>query len=97
MLVCMEERRRVSVIVTGLVQGVFYRASALEKAQSLNLTGWVKNLADGSVEMVAEGSVFNLEQFVGWCREGPPGAEVKDAIVHWGACLEEFQTFMVVR
>ena len=92
-----EDLARVSVIVTGMVQGVFYRASALEQAQSLNLTGWVKNLPDSSVEIVAEGPRYALEQFVDWCRRGPPSAEVQDAIVRWGKHLGEFRTFMIVR
>ena len=92
-----QEQARVNLIITGLVQGVFFRASTLERAQSLNLNGWVKNLSDGSVEVVAEGPRYGLEDFVTWCRQGPPAAEVKDVIVRWATHLDEFRTFMIVR
>lgn len=92
-----ENLARVNLLVTGKVQGVFYRASTLEKAQSLNLTGWVKNLADGSVEIVAEGPRYALEQLIEWCRQGPPAAEIENVTARWGAYTEEFRTFMIVR
>jgi acylphosphatase len=92
-----EELARVNLFVTGYVQGVFFRASTLEQAQSLNLTGWVKNLPDGAVEVVAEGSRYALEELVSWCRQGPPAAEVEDVVVRWGDYRDEFRTFMVVR
>jgi len=71
-----EERARVNIVITGLVQGVFFRASTLEKAQSLSLSGWVKNQPDGSVEIMAEGERYALEELVLWCRQGPPGADI---------------------
>jgi acylphosphatase len=92
-----EAATRVSLIIIGRVQGVFYRASALEQAQSLSLTGWVQNLPDGSVELVAEGPRFKLEQLVEWCRRGPPDAEVEDVFVRWGPFRDEFRTFMITR
>ncbi|MBI5508296.1 MAG: acylphosphatase [Deltaproteobacteria bacterium] len=92
-----DDLARVSVIVTGSVQGVFFRASTLEQAQGLNLTGWVKNLPDSSVEVVAEGSRYALEQLVDWCRRGPPAARVDEVLVRWGKHLAEFRTFMIVR
>ncbi len=91
------EQAKVNLIVTGKVQGVFFRASTLERAQSLNLTGWVKNLPDGSVEVSAEGSRFSLEDLVTWCRQGPPDAEVEDVIVRWGKYEGEYRTFMIIR
>jgi acylphosphatase len=88
---------RVTILVLGEVQGVFFRPSALEQAQSLSLTGWVKNLADGSVELIAEGPRFKLEQLVAWCREGPPAAKVEDVITRYGKFTGEFRTFMISR
>ncbi|MBC7794094.1 MAG: acylphosphatase [Clostridia bacterium] len=88
---------RVTLWITGRVQGVFYRASALEKAQGLNLSGFVKNLADGSVEMVVEGPRYALEQFVEWAKQGPPSAEVENVSARWGNCLNEYRTFMIIR
>ena len=81
----------------GLVQGVFYRASALEQAQGLNLSGWIKNLAGGEVEIEVEGSRYAVEQFVKWCQRGPAGANVKDLIIRWSADRGEFRTFRIVR
>lgn len=63
-------------LVTGRVQGVFYRASAQQRAQELGLTGWVRNCRDGSVELVACGDTKNLEQFEAWLWQGPSYARV---------------------
>ncbi len=73
-----EETRRIRLIIRGRVQGVWYRGGAQEVARELGLTGWVRNLADGSVELVAEGEVSALDALKGWCREGPPLARVHD-------------------
>ena len=66
----------VSIIVTGKVQGVFYRQSTKEKALELGLTGIVKNQPDGSVFIQATGSSGQLNQLIAWCRQGPSGAAV---------------------
>jgi acylphosphatase len=68
----------VSVLVRGRVQGVFYRASTVEKAQQLGITGFVRNEPEGSVYIEAEGEDEALQQFVAWCRIGPPRAAVID-------------------
>ena len=92
-----ENLSSVNALITGSVQGVFYRASVLEVAQRLNLTGWVKNLADGSVEVMAEGSRYSLEELVRWCRTGPPSAQVDQVSARFGDFKGEFRTFMIVR
>ena len=92
-----DDLARANILITGQVQGVFFRASALEQAQSLNLTGWVQNLADGTVELTAEGQRYALEDLVAWCRRGPPAAEVEDVFVRWTEHKNEFRTFMIVR
>jgi len=71
------------VRVRGLVQGVFYRASTCDRARELGLVGWVRNRADGSVELEAEGPAERIEQLVAWCRSGPPGARVSGVDVEW--------------
>ena len=91
------ELAAVNILVLGRVQGVFYRASTLERAQGLNLSGWVKNLSDGSVEVVAEGSRYALEDLVEWCKQGPPGAEVENVSARWTAYRGEFKTFLIAR
>jgi len=63
--------------ISGRVQGVFYRASAHQTAQALNLTGWVRNLADGRVEIIACGSAEQLAKLKVWLKEGPPMAKVQ--------------------
>jgi len=73
--------------IQGRVQGVFYRASARDIAEKLNIKGYVENCPDGSVHIEAEGMAEDLRKFVNWCHEGPPRASVtavdyrEDAIV----------------
>lgn len=62
--------------VTGRVQGVWFRASTQERAAGLGLDGWVRNLADGRVEVLASGTEGQLERLEAFLREGPPGARV---------------------
>ena len=67
--------------VVGLVQGVFYRASTQDKARQLQLTGWVRNCADGSVELVACGDDRQLAALEAWLRQGPRHARVDQVVV----------------
>ncbi len=69
------------IIVKGKVQGVFYRASAREKADDLGLYGWVKNRADGSVEIWVEGEEQIVLEMTEWCRQGPARARVLEVDV----------------
>ena len=69
--------RRARIFVSGRVQGVWYRASALEKARELEIRGWVRNLPDGRVELMVEASPSRVEALVRWCHIGPPGAWVE--------------------
>ncbi|MFW5825799.1 MAG: acylphosphatase [Marinobacter sp.] len=64
------------LLVEGRVQGVSFRACTVQKAQELALTGYVRNLPDGRVEIVAEGPEDQLEQLEDWCWQGPPAASV---------------------
>ena len=66
----------VDVTVTGLVQGVFFRAEAQRQAQRLGVAGWVRNEPDGSVAAHVEGEPDAVEAMVAWCREGPRHARV---------------------
>lgn len=64
------------VRVRGLVHGVYFRGSLSELANAENVTGWVRNVADGSVEAVLEGDEASVGRLVDWVRHGPPGARV---------------------
>ncbi|MGB9711579.1 MAG: acylphosphatase [Dissulfurimicrobium sp.] len=86
-------QRRIHAFISGRVQGVFYRASAMDKAMQLDLTGWVKNLADGRVELVAEGSSEAIDAFISWCRKGPPYAHVTNIEVQEQEATGEFDRF----
>lgn len=70
-----------NILITGRVQGVWYRASAHRKANELRLTGFVRNMPDGSVYAEAEGPLENLRAFVEWCWEGPELAKVENVDV----------------
>jgi acylphosphatase len=69
--------RRAHVRIRGRVQGVFFRAEARTRAESLGLAGWVRNCPDGTVEAVFEGEPQRVETIVEWCRRGPSGAYVE--------------------
>ncbi|MCU0436132.1 MAG: acylphosphatase [Bacteroidia bacterium] len=69
--------KRFSLTISGKVQGVFYRKSAAAEAQRIGLTGFVKNLPDGSVYAQAQGTDEQLEEFVNWCKRGPDRARVE--------------------
>jgi acylphosphatase len=71
-----DQRVRAHVFVEGSVQGVFFRATTHNMAAALGLAGWVKNCRDGRVEAVFEGKRSDVEEMVGWCHKGPPGAIV---------------------
>ncbi len=69
-------RQTVSIIISGRVQGVYYRQSTRREAISIGISGFVKNLPDGTVQVLATGTADQLEIFIAWCRQGPPLAEV---------------------
>jgi acylphosphatase len=71
----------VRLLIKGKVQGVFYRASARDRAVELGIKGWVKNTPEGNVEVVATGEKENLEKFIDWCRKGPSKALVVDVVI----------------
>jgi len=71
-------RVRLRVWARGHVQGVFFRAEARARAESLGVAGWIRNAEDGSVEAVFEGDRERVESMVDWCRRGPAGAQVDE-------------------
>lgn len=86
---------RLHARVHGLVQGVFFRDTTRQKARRLGLTGWVRNMADGSVEVTAEGPRDSLDSLLEFLRVGPSQARVERVDAEWSAVTEEFTTFDV--
>ena len=88
---------RIRLRVSGVVQGVFYRQSTALEAQRLGLAGAVRNLPDGSVEVVAEGVRAAVEELVTWCRRGPPAARVDALQAEWESPTGDGGRFTVLR
>ena len=89
------EKRRIHVFVTGRVQGVSFRFYTRKKAMQLGLQGWVRNLPDGRVEVIAEGHEERLEQLLQWCRQGPSMAQVKEIRADWENQSEALVDFAI--
>ncbi len=86
---------RAQVLFFGRVQGVFFRDNARGKAQEMGVTGWVRNLRDGSVEAVMEGPRDDVEKLIEWCRSSQPYARVTEAKVSWEDYTGEFSDFFI--
>ena len=87
---------RLRLIVEGRVQGVFYRRFIADKAAELALKGWVRNLQDGNVEILAEGERASLEDIIQHCQKGPPGAKVGQVKREWLKATHDLTTFRVI-
>jgi acylphosphatase len=88
-------KARARILVSGRVQGVFFRDHTRRWASSLGLTGWVRNLRDGRVEVLAEGEKDSIEGLVSRLRLGPPLANVEAVAVAWEEYSGEFPDFRV--
>jgi acylphosphatase len=89
------QRTRALITVRGIVQGVNYRWFTQRHASELHLTGYVRNLMDGSVQVVAEGPRAEIEQLLETLRAGPSAAVVESVDVEWHAPSGEFDRFEV--
>ncbi len=85
----------VQVIISGRVQGVFFRSFVAEHAQELGLGGYVRNLSGGEVEVLVEGDRERLEKLVGYLKTGPPGAIVKEVAVTWSGFSGRYASFRI--
>lgn len=85
------------IVVSGKVQGVYYRQSAKQKALELGISGTVQNLRDGSVLLIATGATEQLNKLVDWCRQGPPAAKVTGVQVQEEEEAREFIGFTIQR
>ena len=89
------EKKRLHAVVTGRVQGVGFRYFVQQKAAKLDITGWVSNRWDGSVELIAEGSHLSLQALLKNLYRGPSSAIVKDVDFAWQTATGEFRSFRV--
>lgn len=87
---------RVHLIIEGRVQGVWFRESTRREALALGVLGWVRNLPDRTVEVVAEGPKAQVNELVAWCNQGPPVARVDKVHETWEEWQGEFESFDVV-
>ena len=74
---------KVRILITGKVQGVFFRQSAYQQANTLKIRGWIKNLPNGNVLSEALGTESSLLHYIAWCKKGPPRAQVTNTITEW--------------
>ena len=91
----MEEVTEARVVVSGRVQGVWFRGFTQRVAADAGVRGWVRNLPDRRVEAVLQGNRAAVETVVGFLREGPPGATVTDIAVSWGPPSEVYRGFHI--
>jgi|UniRef100_A0A7C3SHZ0 acylphosphatase len=92
----MTDLARARVLISGRVQGVFYRAHTRDQARARGLKGWVRNLPDGRVAALFEGKRAAIEDMINWCRLGPPYAAVDEVQVEWQPYQGEFEDFRIV-
>jgi acylphosphatase len=91
----MENKVRAHAIISGRVQGVFYRMETKRAADRFGVFGKVRNLKDGTVEAVFEGDRDRVEAALEWCRQGPPHADVADVSVTWTDYTGEYEGFNI--
>jgi len=89
----MENKARAHLIVTGIVQGVFFRVETKRAADRIGVTGWVRNRPEGTVEAVFEGDREKVEAAINWCRKGPPSGRVDELKITWEPFQGEFSGF----
>lgn len=88
--------KQVHLIISGRVQGVLFRSNTKNQADKLEITGWVKNLPNGSVEITAQGKRETLDNLISWCKAGPLFAKVEKLKVKWQKPSDFFQTFEII-
>jgi len=91
----MNELASLQAVVYGYVQGVFFRAFVSRQARELGLTGYVRNLPRGAVEVNAEGERNRLEELIGYLKVGPPGARVEKVVTNWSEYTGSYTSFKI--
>jgi acylphosphatase len=89
--------KRLRLFITGTVQGVMFRESTRRQAEQYNVRGWVRNLSDGRVEAILEGTEFAVDSVAEWCRHGPNRARVRHVDVYDEPPTGEFGEFRILR
>ncbi len=87
--------KHIDISVVGKVQGVFFRSSAEKKAKELGITGYAKNMEDGTVYIEAEGEEDKLKIFLEWCKSGPEHAKVEDVTAQDSHSIKGFKEFNI--
>ncbi len=87
--------KQAHIIVSGYVQGVWYRKFVKTNAKDLGLSGWVRNLPNNNVEALIQGPKEEIIKLIELCREGPQFAEVKDIQVGWGEAENKIEEFTI--
>ncbi len=85
------------MLITGRVQGVYYRASTQQRAEALGLSGWIMNTPSGAVELEAQGPEDAVKDLIAWCHDGPPAARVDHVALETIAAREHEAGFVVRR
>ena len=85
----------VNVLISGRVQGVWFRSSTKQKAEQLGVTGWVRNTKDGRVEAIFEGEENSVKSLIEWCHHGPPLAKIEKVEVNNQSPTNGFDGFSI--
>lgn len=88
--------KRAHVVISGRVQGVYFRAHTRDIARKFNVNGWVKNREDGKVEAVFEGNEEDVKAVLDWCHDGPPSALVSGVDLKWEEHKGELKGFEII-
>ncbi len=91
----MQEEVRAHIIVSGRVQGVYFRQETAKQAQRLGISGWVRNLNDNKVEAVLEGEKEDVQKIIDWAKKGPFFARVLNLDIKWQEHKGEFNNFEI--
>jgi len=91
----MADKVRAHILVSGRVQGVFFRENTQRKAKKLGINGWIKNLSDGKVEAVFEGDKKSVGKIIEWVKNGPILARVESIDIEWQEYFGEFTDFEI--
>jgi len=92
----MGDIKTIHVIISGKVQGVYFRASCVDTARKLGIGGWVRNMPGNRVEILASGNSKVMDEFIKWCGHGPSGARVDEVLVEEKA-FQPFENFTILR